>query len=133
MTPDTPRPSKPRRNGQSGFTLIETLVALTVLATAAVALLGAAEAHVGRIAGLERRAAATWTAENALAEAMLGLPGATQPGAMLGYDFDVGQERTATTDPDLTEVTAIVRNRSDQRDVIRMTGFVLKPATRGVE
>ena len=35
-----------------GFTLIETLVALAVLATGAVALLGVVEDHTGRIAGL---------------------------------------------------------------------------------
>lgn len=124
---------RPRRKPQSGFTLIETLVALTVLATAAVALIGAAEVHVGRIAGLERRAAATWVAENALAEAMLGKPTRAQPDAMLNFDFDVAELRVATSDPDLTRVTVTVRNRTDQRDVIAMTGFVLEPGTGGVE
>ena len=37
----------------AGFTLIESLVALAVLAVAAVSLLMATEAYVARIAGLE--------------------------------------------------------------------------------
>ena len=50
-----------------GFTLIETLVALAVLATGAVALLGVVEDHTGRIAGLEDRVTLRWVAENRLA------------------------------------------------------------------
>ena len=49
-----------------GFTLIETLVALAVLATGAVALLGVVEDHTGRIAGLEDRVTLRWVAENRL-------------------------------------------------------------------
>ena len=62
-----------RRGGEDGFTLIETLVALVVLATSGVALLGATEAHIARIGALETRAAAQWVAENYLAEVKLGL------------------------------------------------------------
>ena len=60
------------RRGDAGFTLVETLVALAVLAMAAMALLGATQAHIRNIAALEARAAAQWAAENHLAELVIG-------------------------------------------------------------
>jgi len=111
----------------AGFTLIETLVALAVLATAAVALIGAAEAHVGRIAGLEKRAAAGWVADSALAEAMLGLSPGSRPAPMFGYAFDLEYLQEPTGDPDLVRLTVSVHDRADQRVVARLTGFVLRP------
>ncbi|MGL5010123.1 MAG: type II secretion system minor pseudopilin GspI, partial [Paracoccaceae bacterium] len=71
------------RAPDAGFTLIETLVALAVLAISAVALLATTQAHITRIAGLEARAAATWAAENHLAEITLGLEPADTPPPML--------------------------------------------------
>ena len=117
-----------RRNAEAGFTLIETLVALTVLATAAVALIGATQAHVTRIAGLEQRAAAQWVGENALAETALGLDMTEQPATMLGYQFALTAERTATADPALEQVTFLVR-AADGATLARVTGFVLDPTT----
>ncbi|KKK60035.1 hypothetical protein LCGC14_3028410, partial [marine sediment metagenome] len=62
------------RDTEAGFTLIEALVAMAVLATSAVSLLAAVETHIGRISELERRTAARWVAENALAAQTAGLP-----------------------------------------------------------
>ena len=56
----------------AGFTLIESLVALAILAVSAVSLLMATEAYVARIDGLESRALAQLAAENRLAEIELG-------------------------------------------------------------
>ena len=94
----------------AGFTLIEALVALAILAIAAVGLVRAAEAHVDSVRGLERRAAAQWVAENRLAE--LGLhnaPGQDGAVAMLNYRWSVTTKRAATSDPDLQAVTISVR------------------------
>ncbi len=78
-----------------GFTLIETLVALAVLATGAVALLGVVEDHTGRIAGLEDRVTLRWVAENRLAARHLGLE--VQP----AWDAVFGR-RAAVTEAGLT-------------------------------
>ena len=61
------------RSGEAGFTLIESLVALAILAVSAISLLLATEAHVARIDGLESRALAQFAAENRLAEIELGI------------------------------------------------------------
>ena len=78
-----------------GFTLIETLVALAVLATGAVALLGVVEDHTGRIAGLEDRVTLRWVAENRL----------VQPAwdAVFGRRAAVTEAERTLTDAGLTE------------------------------
>ena len=54
--------------GQEGFSIVEALAALAILAIATIGLVRAAEAHVDSIRALELRAAAQWVAENRLAE-----------------------------------------------------------------
>lgn len=62
-----------QKDCEAGFTLIETLVALAVLATGAVALMGVVEDHAGRIGGLEERVTLRWVAENRVAARHLGV------------------------------------------------------------
>lgn len=114
------------RNPEAGFTLIETLVALTVLATSAVALIGATQAHITRIAGLEQRAAAQWVAENAMAEAALGIDLSPQPPPMLGYAFSLRAERSPTSDAAVEKVILTVEG-AEGAVMARVTGFVLSP------
>lgn len=106
--------------GEAGFSLIEALVALAILATAAVSLLAATEAHVARINGLEVRTLAQFAAENHLAALELGAePGGSE--TLLGYDFNVTSERTPTADPELMRLDISVR-RPDGTAVLG--GFV---------
>ena len=118
----------PARQSDAGFTLIETLVALAVLAMTAVGLLAATEAHVARVAGLEMRAAAMWAAENHLAEIGLGLRPGTPP-PMLGVQFDIAVKAEATSDPDLQKLTITASDGragdGTARKLARLTGFVL--------
>ena len=118
------------RHPEAGFTLIETLVALAVLATAAVALIGATQAHVNRIAGLEERAAAQWAGENALAETALGVDVAQQPVTMMAYEFQLAAERSPTLDSAVGKVS--VRVMEPQGAIIaNVTGFVLIKRAEG--
>lgn len=116
------------RRANAGFTLIESLVALVVLAVTSVALLMATEAHITRIGGLELRAAAGWVTENHLAELSLGLTPATTPPPMLGIDFVVTARQAATSDPALVMVTltaAEIGTASIPDQAFgRLTGFV---------
>lgn len=111
------------RSPDAGFTLIETLVALAILATTAVSLLGATEAHIARIGALETRASAQWTAENYLAELTLGLTPSEAPAPMNGTSFALEVTRSATSDPDLERVEIVARDAVDGRDYGRLTGF----------
>ena len=92
------------RARDSGFTLIESLVALAVLAVSAVWLLMATEDHVARIDDLEWRTLAQLAAENRFAEIELGLKPDPDPADLLGRSFRVTEVRTPTTDADLERI-----------------------------
>ena len=108
----------------AGFTLIESLVALVVLAVTSVALLMATEAHITRIGGLEMRAAAGWVTENHLALLSLGLAPAPTPPPMLGIAFQVTDQRSATADPALVMVTLTASESGRDQAFGRLTGFL---------
>jgi general secretion pathway protein I len=112
------------RHPEAGFTLIETLVALVILAMSAISLLGATVAHISRIAALETRAAAEWAAENYLTELTLGLQPSETPPAMNGNSFLIEAMRTPTSDPDLDKLQLTTRGAVDGVSYYRMTGFV---------
>lgn len=120
-----------RRHPDAAFTLIETLVALAVLALSAVAILGAAQAHVARVGALEARAAALWAAQNHLAEIGLGLSSPAEPAPILGYRFRLDVTESATADPDLTRLDITATEIVSGQGLARLTGFVLAPETGG--
>lgn len=111
--------------GEAGFTLIETLVALAVLAIASIGLIRASEAHLDSVRGLELRTAAQWVAENRLTE--LNLPGSSgRDGevAMLGQRWQVSSTFAATSDPDLRIVHILVRPAGKPEAIFGLDGFV---------
>lgn len=118
------RAEQGKRRAEAGFTLIETLVALAVLATSAVALVGATQAHINRIAGLEQRAAAQWVGENAVAETALGIDVTRQPARMLGYSFELQAERAATLDGSVDKVSIFVKE-AEGAIIAQVIGFIL--------
>ncbi len=93
------------RSGEAGFTLIEALVAMAVLAMGAVSLLSATEGHIRRITELSDRVAARWAAEYRLSETRIGLPAAPGSVEVYGIEFDVQVTRRPTNDPDLQGVS----------------------------
>ena len=111
------------RAAEAGFTLIETMVALAVLATSSVAFLATTETHIARITALQTRAAAQWVAENHLTELSLGLP-PTQTADMMGFAFAITDTITPTSDPDLQKIDIAVTDTASQITA-RLTGFIL--------
>ncbi len=119
--------SGPVAAGQRGFTVIEAMVALAILGIAAVGIIRATEAHIDTLHGLERRSAAQWVAENALAETRLGLrsgaSGAEVP--MLGGRWSVRTTLRSSEDRDLqlatVQVFAVGRSGTP---LVTLQGFV---------
>lgn len=90
-------------NLDAGFTLIEALVAMAVLAVAGVGLVCATQGHVDTVAAIEARVAGGLAADNALAEARLGLTPAA--GTLLGRDWHAGVAARASDDPAVAALT----------------------------
>ncbi len=113
------------REQEGGFTLIETLVALLVLAIATVGLIRTTEAHIDTTRATERRMAALWVAENRLTELGIG-PDAIGPQdvEMLGTRWRVETRRQGTDDPALDRVTVEVIAAGDTRPLATLDGFV---------
>ena len=115
----------------TGFTLIEAMVAMAILAIATAGIIRAAEAHVDVLRGLERRASAQWVAENALAEAGAGMDAGPigartdwRDAAMLAWRWQVRTREIASADHDLHQIVVEVRAPDEPMPTITLRGFV---------
>ena len=110
---------------RSGYSLMEAMVALFVLAVASTGLLLATRAHIDSVGGLEDRIAAQWIAENRLAELNLGGGRVAQAEVeMLGRRWRIDVTRTATDDPDLIAVEILVSREGSGSSLARLSGFM---------
>ncbi|WP_213982716.1 type II secretion system minor pseudopilin GspI [Sphingomonas sp. dw_22] len=108
-----------------GFSLIEAMVALAVLAIATVGLMRTVESHIDSTRGLERRAAAMWVAENRLAEMELGARGGSgELVEMMGQRWRVAVARRHTDDPEIERVRIEVFPANEQAPLASLDGFV---------
>jgi general secretion pathway protein I len=113
--------------GQAGFTLIEAMVAMAILAIASVGVMAAAETHIDTVRGLERRASAQMVAENALTEAEAGLPLDTGNGrevTMLAWRWQVRSLLRPSDDPDMRQIVIEVRAPGEVTPTVSLRGFV---------
>ena len=111
-----------------GFSLIEALVALAVLAIATVGLIGAVEQHIDSTRAMELRSAAMWVAENRLAELGVGAAAGDRV-RMLDTDWTVAQTTRATDDPEIVRVTVAVTRVGDKAPMASLDGFLDRPQT----
>lgn len=114
----------------SGFTLIEALVAMAVLAVAATGFVRATEGHIDLIGRIEARAGGGWAAENGLTEARLGLQPMAAP--LLGRAWQPVATTRASDDPDITAVTVTTKavNTSVTMHGFRDMGATVAAAAR---
>ena len=117
------------RESDRGFSLLEALVAIAVLAVAASTILRATENHVRTITGVTERTHARWIAENRLAQSRAGVEGEPTV-SMAGRSWDIDVQRAATADPDLERVDIAVSRQGSA--LAELTGFLARPkeATR---
>ncbi|WP_316251123.1 type II secretion system minor pseudopilin GspI [Sphingomonas sp. JC676] len=113
------------QSDESGFSLIEAMVALVVLAIATVGLMRTVESHIDSTRGLERRAAAMWVAENRLAELEIGpQSSAGELVEMMGQRWRVAVERRRTDDPEIERVRINVFAANETTPLASLDGFV---------
>ena len=109
-----------------GFSLIEALVALAVLAIATVGLVGAVEQHIDSTRAMEHRSAAMWVAENRLAELGIGAAGGDLV-TMLDTNWQVRTARAATDDPEIAKVRVSVFEEGAKTPTVSLDGFLDQP------
>ena len=121
------RPDRQPFGGEDGFTLVEVLVALAILAVATAGLIGAAEAHIDSIRAMQSRAAAQWVAENRIVELTVSRDAAPKPYElveMLGQSWAVQVARRASDDPDLEAMTVSVTEVQGSEPLVTMDFFL---------
>ncbi|WP_313537985.1 type II secretion system minor pseudopilin GspI [Sphingomonas sp.] len=106
-----------------GFSLIEALVALAVLAIATVGLMRTVQSHIDSTRGVERRAAAMWVAENRLAELEAGIPGEAQV-EMSGERWRISVDKRSTQDPEIVRIRISVFPLTEKTPLASLDGFV---------
>ena len=107
-----------------GFSLIEALVALAVLAIATVGLMRTVEAHIDSTRGVERRTAAMWVAENRLAELEAGIRPEGDNVEMMGQQWRIQVARRTTDDPEIQRVRISVFPQNESGALASLDGFV---------
>ena len=118
---------------QSGFTLIEVMLAMAIFAIAGVALLGAAQNNLTNLSQLEQKTIAGWVAANQLTASSLTKtwpPKNNRKGQvdMAGGEWFWQQIVQSTQNSSLKSVTIEVRQFDDQeKPVISLTTFLAKP------
>ena len=124
-----------KRTRRGGFTLVEVMIALAVVAIALLAAFRAVSQGTSSSAELRARMLAGWVAENLLAEQRARgdwLPVGIQRGNVLqaGAAFTWREEIIATPNPAFRRVDVYVYSQAEQtRPLARLTGFSVLPRT----
>ena len=118
---------------QRGFTLLETLVALAILAIALTAAFRALGVTAQSAAELRERMLGDWVAENRLAElratAAWPSPGVSEGSAeQAGRSYRWREEVKTTANPLFRRVdVSVFAPESDTHAIARLTGYVARP------
>ncbi len=119
-----------------GFTLIEILVALTIVAVALAAGMRALAEATDSATLLKQRTLALWVAQNRLAESQLAVPWpdvGTQEGSVVqaGAQFAWKQTITATPNPSFRKLEiVVVQQETPDYALATLVGYVGRGAAR---
>lgn len=123
-----------RRRAHAGFTLLEVMIALAVLAVASAGLVSAVSQNVRQGGYLEEKTLAMWVAGNKLTEMRVSgaFPGkgrASDEAELGGREWKIQVEASETSHPGLRRVEVSVGRASgefgrDFRPIVTLTGFL---------
>lgn len=120
------------RSGRRGFTLVEVLVALAVIAIALTAVLRSFGQGVDTTIALRDRTVAMWIAQNKLAEHHIAKswpdPDTTEGTVeMAGREWRWREQVSAGPDDDVRRIEVQIRSAPDREALARLFGFLAKP------
>lgn len=114
--------------GEQGFSLIELLVAVSILAIAAVTLLQSQSQALGMSSRVEQKALAAIVAENQMNLALglaemptIGIARGQQQ--QMGVTFQWERRVTNTSGSDLLLIRVVVTDENEQSELVNLTGF----------
>lgn len=116
-----------------GFTLIEVMIALAILAIASASLVKVAGTALNQSAGLEERTIAYWVAANTLTQmqlerAQVTIGDRTEVVIMASREWEVSVKTSETADADLKRADVKVKLKSSPKlmSLATLTGFIGK-------
>lgn len=115
-----------------GFTLLEILVALAVLATSLFAIIKTSTENASNTAYIRDKSIAQWTAMNLLTEVQLQQPWPAMGTAngqqkMAGRDWYWSSQVSQTSDEDVRMVEISVMPGAGDNPLVTLTGYIAKP------
>ena len=116
-------------NGEAGFTLLEVLIALVILAVGSAGLIGAVRRDLLQQGELEDRTIALFVAQNRLAElhaahAWIEPGTTTETATMAGRDWTLKLDASVTAEPDMEQVAVAVARNGTAPPSASLTGFI---------
>ena len=121
---------KPCRSHNSGFTLLEIMVALAVAAIGLGAISKSLTSSVDIATKLNHRTLATWVASNRMAELridrlFISTGSRTSETEMAGLEWNIKENYAATPDPNIARIDIEVSG-TDNNSSVSLTGYLAR-------
>ena len=124
---------KPSKHHHRGFTLIEILVALAIIAIALAALIKASGSHTASVAYIKQKSIAHWVAMNEITELKIkqswpAIGDKKGSADMANHEWFWLREIKETANDDTHQVTfTIFLDEDGEQNVTRLIGYIHKP------